>query len=50
MPDTCRKIIASLGQDYEAERAKGLGKLREWGGLEMGKDLPEPKPLFPRIA
>lgn len=49
MPNISKKIIASLGQDYDTERKKGIETLKEWGGLEMGSELPEPVPLFPRL-
>jgi len=49
MPDAARRIIESLGQNAGEERAKGIAALRSWGGLPMGKDLPEPKPIFPRL-
>jgi methionyl-tRNA synthetase len=50
MPNVAKQIIQSLGQDYDAERAKGLEKLREWGGLAMDSALPEPTPIFPRLV
>jgi methionyl-tRNA synthetase len=50
IPNAAKQIIRSLGQDYDVERAKGLEKLREWGGLAMDSALPEPTPIFPRLA
>jgi methionyl-tRNA synthetase len=50
MPDVSKKIIESLGQDYEEEKKKTLSQLREWGGLKMGSELPEPSPIFPRLG
>jgi len=49
MPDVSKKIIGAIGQDYDAEKKKTLEALREWGGLQPGSELPEPKPIFPKL-
>jgi methionyl-tRNA synthetase len=49
MPDAARKIIEAVGQDYEAEKKRPIAELRAWGGLAPGSELPEPKPIFPRM-
>lgn len=50
MPDVSRRIIEQLGQDPDAERAKGIEKLLAWGQLQSGTALPEPKILFPQLV
>jgi len=49
MPETSRKMLASLGLDRDEEAKKGIATLRAWGGLAPGSALPEPQPIFPRI-
>lgn len=49
MPETARRIIEALGQSYDDEQMKPLAERRTWGGLEMGGQLPEPVPIFPRL-
>ncbi|MFZ6015108.1 MAG: methionine--tRNA ligase [Patescibacteria group bacterium] len=51
MPNIASEIIKQLGQDPKTERSqKNYSMLKNWGGLEPGSDLPEPKILFPRLG
>jgi methionyl-tRNA synthetase len=45
MPETAVQVLRAIGAPEEAASFEAL----EWGGLPTAVELPEPKPLFPRI-
>lgn len=50
LPETSDKIFVQLGLEVGTETEQGWKKALRWGGLEPGTNLPEPKPLFPRLG
>jgi methionyl-tRNA synthetase len=48
MPSTAHEISRQLGTQGPGRRGD-LESLGRWGGMEPGKALGEPKPLFPRV-
>ncbi|MBU0540431.1 methionine--tRNA ligase [Patescibacteria group bacterium] len=49
MPETAKKMITQLGQDFEIEQNRNREDLLSWGGCKPNTDLPQPEVLFPPL-
>ncbi|MDE0299370.1 MAG: methionine--tRNA ligase [Candidatus Poribacteria bacterium] len=48
MPDTAARIRRQIGLD-DSTAVRGLDSIGTWGGLQSGRTIGKPEPIFPRL-